>query len=146
MSRYGVQVISEAEGRRIVRERSGGMCELAIEGVCFGRAGTVHHRAKRSHGGTWAPANLLAACGSGTTGCHGYVEANPVWANEQGLWLMAGDGEPQEVSCHIRWMNMRGWFVLDDLGMLEIDGELTVIDSGRTARELLSIATAFDRR
>ncbi len=48
---------------------------------------TVHHRMKRSQGGTWDPSNLLLLCGDGTTGCHGWVEAHPEAAQAQGLWL-----------------------------------------------------------
>jgi hypothetical protein len=113
---------TEATGRAIVRERSGGRCELAIPNVCFGTPDTVHHRAKKGQGGTWAPSNLITACGSGTTGCHGYVEANPAWAREEGLWLFTGDGEPDQVSAHMRWEMLRGWFRLDDEGMLYFDG------------------------
>lgn len=30
------------------------------------------------------PSNLLTLCGSGTTGCHGWVEGHPEWAKAQG--------------------------------------------------------------
>lgn len=90
--------------------------------VCLGRRYSVHHRAKRGQGGGWSPANLLAACGSGTTGCHGYVEANPTWSRDHGLWLFTGDGAPSGVSCYMRWHDTKSWWVLDDEGMLEWDG------------------------
>ena len=63
---------TEAQGRRAVRERSQGRCELCGRQPAQG----VHHRQPRSAGGTWSPANLLDLCGSGTTGCHGMVEAH----------------------------------------------------------------------
>lgn len=111
----------EAEARRIVRERSEGICEIVVPGICLKRAAGVHHRLKRSHGGAWAPSNLLDACGSGTTGCHGYTEAHPAWARDEGLWLMTGDGDPRDVSVHMRWMNAKSWWLLDDEGILEHD-------------------------
>jgi hypothetical protein len=42
------------------------------------------------------PANLILLCGSGTTGCHGAVEANRTLAVENGLLLPAG-AVPEEV-------------------------------------------------
>lgn len=130
-------VVTEEKARAIVAERSMRRCEIHLHGICQGAQRSVHHRLKRGRGHEWAPSNLLAACGDGTTGCHGYVEANPAWANEHGLWLMAGDGEPSEVSVWMRWANMRGWFVLDDEGMLELDGGLQVLVEP-IVRELLS--------
>lgn len=82
----------------------------------------MHHRLKRGQGGRWSPANLLDACGSGTTGCHGYTEAHPTWAKEKGYWLTP-DQEPTEVAVHMRWMNERSWWMLDDTGMLTWQGE-----------------------
>lgn len=77
---------SAVEGRRLVETRCGGRCERC------GTAGyTVHHRRKRSQGGSWDASNLLALCGSGTTGCHGWVEAHPKAAHEQGFWLFEGE-------------------------------------------------------
>lgn len=129
--------MSEAEVRRIVAERSQHMCELAIPMVCRGQLASMHHR--RKEGRVWSASNVLAACGDGTTGCHGYTEAHPEWARSEGLWLFYGDGEPHEVSAHIRWMNLRGWYVLDDLGMLAWDGgEISLLSESRVVDELLS--------
>src|SRR5690349_12148 len=60
-------------------ERAGGLCERC------GQAGeSVHHRKKRSQGGTWCWENLAFLCGTGTTGCHGWVEHNPNDAEWEG--------------------------------------------------------------
>ena len=112
---------SEERGRAIVKERSGGRCEAAIRNVCLGDAASVHHRQKRSHGGTWAPSNLLHVCGDGTIGCHGWIEAHPQRANEGGLWLFAGE-DPAETSVYMRWENLKSWYLLDDEGILHWDG------------------------
>src|SRR6476660_6104163 len=42
--------------------------------ICGGRAGTLHHLVPRSLGGDDCVDNLVALCGSGTTGCHGLIE------------------------------------------------------------------------
>jgi hypothetical protein len=41
-------------------------------------------------------ANLIALCGSGTTGCHGWVESNRSLAIEQGLIVRRG-GDPETI-------------------------------------------------
>jgi hypothetical protein len=133
-------VSGEARARAIVAERSAGICEAAIPGVCLGRATNVHHRNKA--GRVWAPSNLLHLCGSGTTGCHGHIEANPAWAMEQGLWLEHSD-DPRAVSVHMRWASMRGWFVLDDEGLLEFDTMPLEPMSMRLVQELVSPGTSW---
>lgn len=87
---------SEARGRAAVAARSQGRCEASIPGLCVGRASNVHHRRNRSQGGTWCPDNLLHLCGSGTTGCHGWVTHNPTGATHYGLALQRhqDDGTP----------------------------------------------------
>lgn len=84
---------AERAGRRLVRERSRGVCE-----VCSRRRATnAHHRLNRSQGGTWDPANLLHLCGSGTTGCHGFITTHPAIARDRGWTLRRGQdplGEP----------------------------------------------------
>ena len=41
---------------------------------------TLHHILSKSLGGDDVAANLVPLCGSGTTGCHGKVEARDPWA------------------------------------------------------------------
>lgn len=53
---------------------------------------SIHHRTPRAMGGTrraWVnlPANLLLVCGSGTTGCHGWIESNRVDATRDGFLI-----------------------------------------------------------
>lgn len=62
-------------------------CEVAIPGVCLGRAANRHHKLRRSKGGTDDRSNTLDLCGSGTTGCHGHVHANPAESYARG-WLI----------------------------------------------------------
>lgn len=111
--------MSEESARRIVRERCWGRCELCRAGSPL----TFAHRRNRSHGGAWAPSNGLALCGSGTTGCHGWTEANPTWAY-QGGWRIHGDQTPpSEVPV---WLNnpWPGWWLLDDQGgLISLDAD-----------------------
>jgi hypothetical protein len=67
--------------RTAVRERAGGRCEAAIEGVCTGSGAHAHHVLRRSQGGPDTPENLLWLCPP----CHGHIHENPAWATEQGL-------------------------------------------------------------
>ena len=50
---------------------------------------SVHHRRNRGSGGSSdplinAPSNLLTTCGTGTTGCHGWITESPAEALEHG--------------------------------------------------------------
>ena len=54
-----------------------------------GFAWSIHHRRPRGKGGTslaWvgAAANLIVLCGSGTTGCHGWIESHRADARADG--------------------------------------------------------------
>jgi hypothetical protein len=116
------EAVDEELARNIVRLRAGGRCEAAIPDVCKGTHDTTHHRRKRRYSDTrWVASNLLAVCGSGTTGCHGYIEARPQWSQEQGYWLLEGE-DPRKVSVHMRWADARSWWCLDDEGSLHWDG------------------------
>lgn len=57
---------------------------------------SVHHRQPRKMGGSkrpelHQPANLIVLCGSGTTGCHGWVESHRHQARESGYLIYAID-------------------------------------------------------
>lgn len=83
--------------REEVRARFWGRCARCGS---YG-AGNIHHRQPRGMGGTRNPAtnsppNLLWLCGSGTTGCHGWVESYRAAAAEAG-WLVKHPRDPAEV-------------------------------------------------
>jgi hypothetical protein len=72
-----------------------------------GQGWSIHHRAPRGSGGAkhvgWMnlPSNLLLLCGSGTTGCHGWVEAHRQDALDLGfLVLRNGRLLPGDVPVH----------------------------------------------
>jgi hypothetical protein len=110
--------MSENHCRDIVAQRSGGQCEAAIDHVCTRTASSMHHR--RKAGRVWAPSNVLHLCGSGTTGCHGWIEAHPEAAHALGLWLWNHE-DPATWSVKMRWESMRSWWFLDDEGILHYD-------------------------
>lgn len=105
----------ERIARKLVRERSGGLCEMcgALPATNF------QHRQNRSQGGQWTSANGLDVCGSGTTGCHGRIHANPATAMRKG-WTVSREHDPVEVPVFLRRFglvlldNEGGYRTLDD--------------------------------
>lgn len=75
--------------------RSSERCERC-NGSLFGVYGySLHHRRPRGMGGSRDPRtnrvpNFLVLCGSGTTGCHGWVEQNRARAYDTGFLVRRG--------------------------------------------------------
>lgn len=103
---------NERLARRIVKERSGGDCEVLIPGVHIGGNPNYQHRKNKGQGGKYSGSNGLAACGSGTTGCHGYIHAHPAESYANG-WSVRSTLDPAEVPVLIR---QSFWALLDDEG------------------------------
>lgn len=101
--------IRQAQRAKLI-ERSGNMCEIRWEG-CLRYANNAHHRKNAGQGGTDDLSNLLMACGSGTTGCHGWITNHPVGARARG-WAMWRSDTPAEVPVLYRG----AWARLDDEG------------------------------
>lgn len=88
---------------------------------------SIQHRVGRGMGGNRAewinlPANLLTVHGSGTTGCHGEIEANPAAAMAYG-WSVSRHASPAEVPVLVTTdpggsyaLPVIEWRLLDDLG------------------------------
>lgn len=96
---------------------------------CGRASGTnVHHRRPRGLGGskdlaTNLPSNLLLLCGSGTTGCHGWIESQRTEAKANG-WLLEQWQSPLETPVRV---HDRGLVLLDNIGgmtpaLIELDG------------------------
>lgn len=105
--------------REAATARSGGVCEVAIPGVCLGRAMNHHHRLPRRMGGTRRAVvnslcNVLHLCGTGTTGCHGHIETNRAEALENG-WLLHANADPASEPAVVRgrlvWLTEAGKYV-----------------------------------
>lgn len=97
--------------RATVWARAGGRCELCTASLAGPRGFSVHHRLPRRMGGSTrpelnTPANLVILCGSGTTGCHGWVEGHRERAHADGLLLHAGE-DPTRVP--VRLAALAGW-------------------------------------
>ena len=91
-------------------------CELV---GARGLSWSVHHRRPRGSGGTslkWVnlPGNLILLCGSGTTGCHGWIESHRAFARASGFLVrLNGDQLPTTVPVH---HSVHGLVLLDDMG------------------------------
>jgi hypothetical protein len=77
--------MNESKCRQIVKERSGGACE-----VCGLEAVQMHHRKNRSQGGKWEPSCILHVCLS----CHIFITENPKSAYEFG-WSVKSHDDPK---------------------------------------------------
>jgi hypothetical protein len=101
--------------RETVAVRAGYHCELCYTPIS-GQA-SIHHRRPRRMGGTRRsdvnePANLMLLCGSGTTGCHGWVESHRKNALADGIILYDRD-IPAEHPYKDRHGN---WWLIDKEG------------------------------
>ena len=72
----------EKQARALVRERSGGYCEMRLFG-CWDVAMDFSHRIGRGVGGPWSASNGLDACRM----CHNWCHMRPAEAKELGLML-----------------------------------------------------------
>lgn len=84
-----------------------------------GTPASRHHRKRRSQSSrseVHSPANLILLCGTGTTGCHGWVHAHPGEAREYG-WLLRSTDDPETTPMLHR---LYGWVTLDDTGNVHI--------------------------
>ncbi|MFI6302134.1 hypothetical protein ACIBCH_09700 [Amycolatopsis thailandensis] len=114
--------MSEVQCRDIVKERSGGDCEVRIEGWCQGRAREFQHRLPAGRGGLFVPSNGLAVCGHGNfDGCHGFIHQNPTIAEKFGWTVETGvDPALKAVEVWI-WGRMKRSVLLDDDGDFDFD-------------------------
>lgn len=75
----------------LVRQRDQGCVR------CGRFGGNIHHRRMRSQSPkdvVHNVENLIVLCGSGTTGCHGWVHAHPAVSYERG-WLVKSAFDPK---------------------------------------------------
>jgi hypothetical protein len=77
--------------RTALHTRSDHCCE-----ICGKWGNNAHHRKNRSQGGKDVLSNLMLLCGSGTTGCHGYVTEHPAEGRDKG-WCVWSHQKPAEV-------------------------------------------------
>lgn len=101
-AKYVCDLVDERDGQRCVR------CGRSLHQV----AGSRHHRQLRRHGNHTA-ANLVLLCGSGTTGCHGWVHSEPAAARALGL-IVRGTDDPSWVPVYSGYL--RQWLTLSERG------------------------------
>lgn len=106
------EAAAERHARAVVADRSSGVCEVQRLGCCLFRASNCHHRKNRSQGGEWSASNLLHVCGSGVSGCHGWITGHPAAASEDG-WTVRRGEDPAAVPVAYRDGQR---YLLNDLG------------------------------
>lgn len=108
-----------AAQRAVIWHRAQGCCEVC--GYRLPEVGwNAHHRRGRGMGGTslvQSVADGLAVCGSGTTGCHGWIEDHFTWAWERGYKVRRNGLLPPHLwpVLHAR----HGWVLLGHDGSVE---------------------------
>jgi hypothetical protein len=68
-------------------------CGVSLEGSYY----SLHHRRRKGAGGSKlldTMANLVTLCGTGTTGCHGYIEEHRAACYTLG-WLVPNGATPE---------------------------------------------------
>jgi hypothetical protein len=80
-------------------ERDGPECQRCLCQLLDVMA-SVHHRKRRREADADQVANLVVLCGSGTTGCHGFVTEHPKTAHDEG-WVLWGQEDPQTRRCMV---------------------------------------------
>jgi hypothetical protein len=121
-------MISETRCRAIVKGRCEDydghlQCEVRINGVCLGTGTNYQHRKNRSQcskAERWMPSNGLYVCGSGTTGCHGYIHAHPTESYEWG-WSVKQANDPRLVPVLALLHHPQSIVLHDDGGWHPID-------------------------
>lgn len=109
----------------LIIERDQGRCVRCGAHVVHlerGFAWSIHHRRPRGAGGTtlrWVSlaANGVTLCGSGTTGCHGWVERERTKAFDLGL-LVSKIGVATATTTRLKH-RLYGWALLDNEGGYE---------------------------
>lgn len=115
--------------RRIFFERDKERCFRCQKWLRWEQRGTgwsMHHRLPRGMGGSSDPvvngaANAVTLCGSGTTGCHGWIEQHRAIAEDHGYIVRRGIVPPSG----IRIKKSDGiWVMLTSSGLtVEVEGE-----------------------
>ena len=100
-------------------------CGRHVAHLARGIAWSIHHRRPRGAGGTvlaWvsAAANLIILCGSGTTGCHGWVESNRKDARAAG-YLVPLNGIQRSDEIAIKHKTLGVVYLTDDGGWVPVE-------------------------
>jgi hypothetical protein len=97
-----------------------------LRGSMLAGGWSLHHLQGRGMGGTrrvMTHADGIALCGTGTTGCHGWVEANRDEAYDRGLLIRRNGLRPAEV--RVKDMYGQWWLLTEGGRAVEVDGGQT---------------------
>lgn len=98
----------EKDCREVVKNRSGGLCE-----ICGKRSATdMAHRVGAGQNGKWMPANILHACRF----CHSYNHDNPKNSYDHG-WHLQSHLNPLKEPVLLVENGVKKWFLLDNKGL-----------------------------
>lgn len=105
------------EARKLVKARSGGLCEIRMMG-CYGLATDWHHRQLRSQGGKWEARNGLHACRF----CHEAVTNTRGHRKEYEDcgWLVRSHLDPAAVEVLMWHDGRQDWFLLREDGGVDL--------------------------
>ncbi|MBW3088804.1 HNH endonuclease [Bifidobacterium sp. 82T24] len=119
-----------ASVKRLVDERDGRCCSVCGR-YLPGSPGGRHHRQLRSQQPDptllHRPSNLIDICGTGTTGCHGWVHAHPAEAYRLGLLVRMGRDPSETPMLRYARSDRPQWVMLND------NGDITVTDPPEAA-------------
>lgn len=101
--------------RAQLRQRSGGLCEIHLHGICAETATEASHRIKRGAGGRHGaaaerngrPSNLTYSCSP----CHAHIHQHPAASRDWG-WMLLEDADPPTSPVLVRGQ----WSLLGDDG------------------------------
>jgi hypothetical protein len=102
---------SQHTARRLVRERSGWLCEICSLAV----AREFHHRKNRSQGGGWSASNGMDLCAND----HQFITEHPEQAVRNG-WTVRSHEEPEQVPLLRRGVMVR----------FDNEGGMSAVDEG----------------
>ena len=116
--------------RLVFEVRDNESCFYCGQGLLWHQRGmswSAHHRKPRGAGGTSNPeigkaSNCVILCGSGTTGCHGWVETHRALASEYGL-LVSTNGVDRPADIPVRREDGSWWWLTNWGSAIEIDND-----------------------
>jgi hypothetical protein len=102
-------------------------------GRTIGQGRNLHHRLLRSRGGENSISNLITLSGSGTTGTHGQVHANPEIATRYGFIVPTGLN-PERVPIRLAdQYGRRAWHLLN------WEGSTTLLSPGEALQTMRAL-------
>ena len=122
-------IMSDHTSPRVIVPLRENWCCLRCGQWCKDRPHSLHHRRLRSALGHDSVPNLILLCGSGTTGCHGFVHANPALSAQHGYLLSRYSADSAETVPVKSWMWGYIYLLPDATVRLETEAEQRLRES-----------------